>query len=118
MKLSDMAVAAGAAILGAGGVTAGAACCVLPLALAGVGVGASQLAPLVPLHTPLSVIALLAVAAGWLFYIKRRRACAEGGDCVPPSKATPVLLFVASVLVVLSAAWAFIEAPLMSRLGG
>jgi mercuric ion transport protein len=118
MKLSEMTVAAVAAVLGAGGVTAGAACCVLPLALAGVGVGASQLAPLVPLHTPLSAIALLAVAAGWFFYIRRRRACAAGAHCAPPSKATPLLLVVASALVVLSAAWSFIEAPLMSRLGG
>lgn len=113
-----MTVAAVAAVFGAGSVTAGAACCVLPLALAGAGVGATQLAPLVPLHAPLSAIALLAVAAGWLFYIRRRRACAAGGDCSPPAKATPVLLVLASALVVLSATWSSIEAPLMSRLGG
>ena len=118
MKLSEMTLAAIAVALGAGGVTAGAACCVLPMVLAGVGVGASQLAPLVPLHTPLSAIALLAVAAGWFFYVRRRRACAAGGDCAPPAKATPVLLVLASALVVLSATWSSIEAPLMSRLGG
>ena len=118
MKLPEMTVAAVAAVLGAGGVTAGAACCVLPLALAGVGVGASQLAPLVLLHTPLSGVALLAVVVGWFFYIRRRRVCAAGGDCAPPSRATPVLLVVASALVVLSAAWSSVEAPLMSRLGG
>ena len=118
MKVSDMTVAAVAAGFGLGGVTAGAACCVLPLALAGVGIGASQLAPLVPLHTPLSAIALLAVAAGWFLYLRRRRACAMGGDCSSPSKVTPVLLVLASVLVVLAAAWSSIEAPLTRMLGG
>lgn len=116
MKLSDMTVAAVAAGFGLGGVTAGAACCVLPLALAGVGVGASQLAPLVPLHTPLSAIALVAVAAGWLLFFRRKKACAAGGDCTPPSKMTPLLLAVASLLVVLSAFWSSIEAPLTNLL--
>ena len=118
MKLSEVTIAAVAAVLGAGGVTAVAACCVLPLALASVGIGASQLAPLVPLHTPLSAIALLAVAASWFFYVRRKRTCAADGDFAPPAKATPVLLVLASALVILSAAWSFIEAPLMSRLGG
>ncbi|CAA9238718.1 MAG: hypothetical protein AVDCRST_MAG93-1225 [uncultured Chloroflexia bacterium] len=59
MKFSEMTVAAVAAVMGAGGLTAGAACCLLPLALAGIGVGAGHLERLVPLHTPLSAIALL-----------------------------------------------------------
>jgi mercuric ion transport protein len=116
MKFSDMTVAAVAAGFSLGGVTAGAACCVLPLALAGVGIGASQLAPLVPFHTPLSALALLAVAAGWILYARRRKACAAGSDCTPPSKVTPVLLVVASALVILSAAWSSIEAPLTRML--
>ena len=72
---------------------------------------------MVPFHTPLSAIALLAVAAGWFLYLRRRKACVIGNDCTPPSKMTLVLLIVASVLVAVSAAWAFIEAPLMKALG-
>lgn len=113
-----MTAAALATASGLGGATAGAACCVLPLMLAGVGVGAGWLAPLVPLHTPLSVIALLAVAGGWFLYLRRRKACVPGNDCAPPSKVTLVLLVVASVLVAISAALPLVEAPLMKALGG
>lgn len=118
MKFSETTVAALATATGLGGATAGAACCVLPFMLAGVGVGAGGLAPLVPFHTPLSAIALLAVAAGWFFYFRRRKGCAAGNDCVPPSKMTPVLLASASVLVAISAVLPLIEAPLMEALGG
>ena len=118
MKLSDMTVAAFATASGLGGATAGAACCVLPLMLAGVGVGTGWLAPLVPFHTPLSAIALLAVGAGWFLYLRRRKACVVRSDCTPPSKTTFGLLVAASVLVAVSAAWPFIEAPLMKALGG
>jgi mercuric ion transport protein len=101
------------AIMGFGGVSAAAACCVLPLALASVGVGASGLAAFGPLHSPLSAIALLVVAAGWFFYAKKRRACTTDAECPRPSPATLPLLVVASALVALSAIWPFIEAPLM-----
>jgi mercuric ion transport protein len=100
--------------MGFGGVGAAAACCVLPLALASVGIGATGLAALGPLHTPLSAIAFLAVVAGWFFYLRKRRACLAGADCPPPARSTLALLAAATVFVALSALWPFIEAPLMA----
>lgn len=117
MKIPEAMVAALAAVTGLGATTAGAACCVLPLMLAGAGIGAGALAPLVPFHWPLSAIALVAVATGWFLYLRRQRACAVGVDCAPPSNATLLLLVVASLLVVIAAAWPLIEAPLTKAVG-
>ena len=100
--------------MGFGGVGAAAACCVLPLALASIGIGASGLAALGPLHTPLSAIALVAVVAGWFFYLRKRRACAAGADCSPPASSTLSFLVAATAFVALSAIWPFIESALMS----
>jgi len=109
----DQGLAALGAVTGIGGVGAAAACCVLPLALASVGVGATGLAALGPLHAPLSAIALLAIIGGWFFFVRRRRACAAGADCQPPAPSTLPLLSVATAFVALAAVWPFIEAPLM-----
>ena len=113
MRLSEKSIAGVGAITGFAGLFAGAACCVLPLAFASIGIGASGLASLGPLHAPLSALALLAVVAGWYLYLRRRRACAVDAACEPPSPATPAILAVATVLIVLSGIWPFIEAPLM-----
>jgi mercuric ion transport protein len=118
MTPSDKTAATVAALSGFGGVTAAVSCCVLPLALAGVGVGASGLASLGPLYHPLSAIALVAVIAGWYLHLKRRRLCATDVNCPPPSTSTFVLLIAASAFVALSAVWPFIERPLMTAFGG
>lgn len=113
-----------AAIGTAGGFTAllsAAACCVLPLAFALVGLGSGGLAFLVPYHWPLTIGAALAVAAGWTLYLFKRRACAAGDSCTPaPSmRATLLLLSLATAFVLLSAVWpGFVERPLMRLLGG
>ena len=94
-----------------------AACCVLPLALGAIGIGASGLSAIVPLHWPLTIAALAAVAAGWFFYIRKQRACAGGGcTAAPPSRATFPTLCVATAFATVSAFWSFIETPLMSLL--
>lgn len=97
-----------------------AACCVLPLGLAAVGIGAGGLATFVPFRWPLTLTAALAVAVGWWLYASKRRACAADATCTvaPPTKATAVMLSVASVMIALSALWGFIEQPLMRALGG
>lgn len=100
-------------VTGAGGVFAAASCCVLPLALASVGVSAAGLASLGTLHTPLSAIALLAMIAGWFFYVRRRRACAGDEGSNRATRKSLVLLIIASLLVAAAAVWPFIEAPLM-----
>lgn len=111
-----------AAVGTAGGFAAlfsAAACCVLPLAFAALGLGAGGLAALVPYHWPLTIFAAVAVAAGWLLYVRRQRECAAGGSCtpVPPKRATFVMLVVATVFVALAAIWkGVLEAPLMAWL--
>lgn len=95
-----------------------AACCVLPLALGAIGVGAGGLSAIVPLHWPLTIAAMVAVTAGWFIYVRKQRACARDGKCTmkAPSRATLLTLCVATVFVIVSAFWSFIETPLMNLL--
>ena len=115
----------GVAVVGtAAGVTAlfsAAACCVLPLAFAAVGLGAGGLAAFVPYHWPLTIASAVAVSIGWLLYLRKRRACAAGAECASarPRGATLVLLCIATAAVALSAVWPrFLEQPLMRLFGG
>lgn len=113
-----------AAVGTAGGFTAllsAMACCVLPLALALVGLGSGGLAVLVPYHWPLTIAAGLTVATGWALYGRNRLACARSSACTlaPPGRATFVILCFATVFVILSAVWpGYIEEPMMRLLGG
>lgn len=97
-----------------------AACCVLPLALAGLGIGAGGLAAFVPFRWPLTIAALILVAAGWTLYFRRRGACAADAGCTlaAPGKASLPMLCVATAIVALSALWGFVEQPLLRALGG
>lgn len=98
-----------------------AACCVLPLALAAAGIGAGGLSFLVPYHWPLTIGSAAAIAAGWFLYVRKRRACSQDAVCTStsPTKATFVILSIATIFVILSALWpSFIEQPLMRALGG
>ncbi len=117
----DRGVAAVGTFAGAGALLSAAACCVLPLALAALGIGAGGLAAFVPFHWPMTIAAALAVAVGWFFYLRKRRACATDTSCTvaAPTRATPVMLSFATVFVALSALWPFyLEKPLMNLLGG
>lgn len=113
-----------AALGTAAGVTAlfsAAACCVLPLGLAALGLGVGGLAAFVPYHWPLTIASAVAVTVGWFLYLRKRPACPEGAQCAstPPGRATLVLLCIATATVTLSAVWPrFIERPLMGLLGG
>ncbi len=98
-----------------------AACCVLPLAFAAVGVGTGGLASLVPFHWPLTIASALCVTAGWAFYVRKRRICARDTGCTsaPFSRATFWMLCLATAFIALSALWpAYIEQPLMKLLLG
>jgi mercuric ion transport protein len=97
-----------------------AACCILPLALAAIGVGSAGLAPVVPFHWPLTIGAIIVVAIAWLLYLRKRRACVRDATCTvaPPARSTFLLLCIATVFVTISACWPWIEAPLMRALGG
>lgn len=108
-----------AAALGLGAVTAAAACCVLPLALASIGVGAglaSGLADLASVRTPLLVLSAVAVAVAWvMWWRKRETACAPGDACAAEAKSRRAvgLLVAATALVCLAAIWGSIEPTLM-----
>ena len=115
-------VAALGAVASFGAVFAAAACCVLPAALAALGVGAglsSSFSALVPFHWPLTIAAVAAVAVGWVFYVRRRKLCLSDATCTraPPTKATFMMLSVATAFVALSAVWPYIEAPLTRAIG-
>lgn len=69
---SESGVAAVSTIGGFAALFSAAACCVLPLAFAALGLGAGGLAAFVPYHWPLTILAAVAVAAGWLLYVRRR----------------------------------------------
>ena len=108
-----------AAALGLGAVTAAAACCVLPLALASIGVGAGlagSLAELASIRTPLMMRSVVALVVAWMmWWRKRETACAPGETCTTdasPPRAVG-LLIAATVLVGLTVIWDSIEPTLM-----
>lgn len=117
----DRGVAAVGTIAGVGALFSAAACCVLPLGLAALGVGAGGLAAFVPLHWPMTIAAALAVGLGWFLYLRKRRACSADATCAvaPPTRTTLVMLSLATLFVALSALWpSYLEKPLMNLLGG
>lgn len=117
---ADRGVAALGTLASIGALFSAAACCILPLSLAAVGVGSVGLSSVVPFHWPLTIAAMAAVVAGWFFYLRKRQACAGDVTCktAAPAKSTLVLLCIGTVFVTISAGWGFIEAPLMRALGG
>ena len=116
MNEADSGLAAAGTVGGLGALTAAASCCVLPLALAGTGVSASTLAPLVPWRLPLSLLALLAILAGWFLLYRRTRACTVDPTCARPARSTVVMLTTATLFALLSLAWPLFEASLVSAL--
>lgn len=120
-KASDRGAATIGTVASAGALFSAAACCVLPLALAALGVGAGSLAAFVPFHWPMTIAATLAVALGWFLYLRKKRACAVDASCTvaAPTRTTLAMLSVATVFVALSALWpSYLEKPLMNVLGG
>lgn len=117
---ADRSVAALGAAASFSALFSAAACCVLPLALGAIGVGAGGLAAIVPFHWPLTIAAGIALAAGWALHVRKKRLCAKDGACTaaPSDRATFGMLCVATVAVAISSLWSFIEQPLMRLLGG
>lgn len=82
-----------------------ASCCVLPLALGGLGAGASAFAVLEAIsgyRTPLLIASAASVAIAWCVYLGRRGTVG-----------TAVALSVATVLVGTAAGWDHLERPLL-----
>jgi len=106
--------------LAAGGLLAAlgaASCCILPLALFGLGVTGAWIGNLTALapYQPLFVAAALGFLALGLWRVYRRPApaCAEGGACAQPrsSRMTKMGLWAAAVLVLAAVTFPY-TAPL------
>lgn len=117
---ADRSIATVSTLVGISALFSAASCCILPLGLAAIGVGSAGLSAFVPFHWPLTFAALVAVAAGWFFYLRNRRGYIPSRTCIssPRAKSTLTVLCLATVVVAISACWSLIEAPLMVALGG
>lgn len=109
------------ALASSGAVLAAASCCVLPLALTALGIGAglsSTFETLTALRWPLTALSVLGLVAAWWSYARRRRACAADRFCavLPPSRATPIVLAIGTTLTLVALRWDHLEAPLMNAL--
>lgn len=120
-RRTDAGLSTLGALAGFGAVLAAASCCVLPLAFAALGVGAglsSTFAALMPLRWPLTALSLVGLGTGWWAYARRRRACAADLSCALPlpSRATPIVLAIGTILTLIALVWDRLEAPLMKAL--
>ena len=110
-------------IAGLGAVVA-SSCCVIPLGLAALGVGAGVLGSLelvAAWRVPLLSVSALAIAWGWgAWRLKRPVACSSASSCATPerSRATLALLLVASALVLAAAGWSYIDPMLLKLMRG
>ena len=107
-----------AAALGLGAVTAAAACCVLPLALATIGVGtglASGFAVLAGVRTQLLVVSVIVLAAAWIMCWRTRQIACAGDACAAPtqSRGPFTLLIISTALVGLAGLFPALEPTLM-----
>lgn len=102
-----------------GAVLAACSCCILPMALAGIGLStgfSSVLSPLGPLRWPMVGVSVLMLALSWLVVIRqRRKACGYGTTDVRNWLRTPkiLMLIVASLLTLIAVSWGAFEPALM-----
>lgn len=106
--------------IGIGSVFA-SSCCVIPLTLAALGVGAGTfgvLEALAPYRWPLVALGFLVVSGAWFAYLRRPKPrCATGADCaVRRSRGTGVLLAIATAQVFVAVLWTSIEPSLVRAL--
>jgi mercuric ion transport protein len=102
-RLSGILTTAG--LLTGTGAVFSASCCVLPLALGGLGAGVSIFAVLEAIadyRVPLLIASAFLVGIAWCVYFGRRGAIS-----------TVVALSVATVFVGTAAAWDYLERPLL-----
>ena len=105
-KATEKSIAFGGIFASGAALISAAACCVLPLVFVSLGIGASALSFLVPYHWPLTIVAGVAVAAGWVLVM---RNWLKGSV----ARSTIIVLTLATLLLVLSVAWkTYFEAPL------
>ena len=102
-----------------GAVVAACSCCILPMALAGLGLSttlSSFITPVGQFRWPLVALSVLLVATSWLMVIRKHRQCC-GGRVVKARhflwSPETIMLLVASVLTLVAATWSAFEPALM-----
>lgn len=106
----------------AGAVLAACSCCILPMALAGVGLStglSSTLSPLGSLRWPMTAFSIVAVLASWFLALRQ-----GGGQCNCPTgtlaswllRPQIIALIIATKLTLVAAAWSLFEPTLMKAL--
>lgn len=102
-----------------GAVLAACSCCILPMALAGIGLStglSSVLSPLGSLRWPMAALSVLMVAVSWFVVIRQRRqACGCSSLDLRLWLRTPkiLMLLAASVFTLISLSWSAVEPALM-----
>ena len=115
-------LAAGGAAFGLAAVLA-SSCCAIPFLLAAVGAGAgifTALDALSSFRLPLIALGGLVVAGGWwLRWRKGPASCETGALCavMTRSRATTIMLCLATLMVVVATVWDFIEPALLRLMG-
>ncbi|MGH6943355.1 MAG: mercuric transporter MerT family protein [Geminicoccaceae bacterium] len=101
------------------GALAASSCCILPLALFGLGIGGAwigRLTALAPYQPIFMAIALGFLGAGyWLAYRKPKAACADGGACARPmpDRLVRVGLWTATALVTAALTFPYVAPVLL-----
>lgn len=105
-----------------GAVLAACACCILPMALAGIGLSAglsTALSSLGLLRWPMTAFSVVAVAASWFIVLRQPR---HEGDCASRTalawllRPRIIVLVVAIIFTLVAVAWSFIEPTMMNAL--
>ena len=89
----------------AGAIFAWAACCVLPMSLALMGLGLGGLSWFARQRSWITLVALGVIAAGWALTWRRERMCRIDGACPAPPRLGIGLLSAATLLVFLALIW-------------
>lgn len=110
-KPAETALSWAAAVAAAGAVFAWAACCVLPMSLALVGLGLGGLGLIAEQRTWITLGALAVIGVGWVLTWRRARMCRVDSACAAPSRLGMGLLSLATGLVLLALIWQPIVEP-------
>ena len=111
---------AGVSVFSGLGALAAKSCCILPFLLASSGIGSAWLSRELALFRPYFLTAaILTLVVGWVLVIRRNGATCQTDSPCATSKAgwpTFTMLSLATVLVVLSTAWDFLQPVILAYL--
>jgi mercuric ion transport protein len=111
-KPAETALSWAAVVAAAGAVFAWAACCILPMSLALVGLGLGGLSWIAGQRTWITLAALGVIGVGWIVTWRRARMCRVDNACAAPSRLGIALLGAATLLVILALIWQPLVEPL------